>query len=123
MKEINRFGTKQKKTLCDRCKKKVTPKLKKREVGDVHFYFLHCGRCKAVYPAYVEDKWVRDKKAEVSQLQKRAWETDEVGLEEKVRLAKAIVKLQKEVEYVAKDLLVKSNILEFKNFGEEVIVR
>jgi uncharacterized Zn finger protein len=109
-----------KKSKCNTCGRKVHPKVKKHSVGELDFYYVRCSKCKTVYPAYVEDQWVKDKKAEVETLQKTAWGGDEMSAEEKLKTSQRIIHIQKEVEYVAKTLLVKTHRNVFSKLGDRV---
>jgi uncharacterized Zn finger protein len=112
-----------KKSKCDVCSKKVAPKVKKFTKGEIEGFYVRCSKCKTVYPAYIEDAWVREKKEEVEQLQNSAWGTDGMTAEEKLKASQRILQLQAEVEYVAKTLLPKKHIKDFEQFGERVFVR
>lgn len=114
------------KAKCDNCQKKVVFKVKKKSMGTlqpIDFYYTRCSKCKTVYPAYVEDHWVRDKKKEVESMQTTAWKDKTINPKEKVKLLKEILRIQKEVEYVSKTLLVKRHQDAFELFGNGVYTK
>lgn len=109
-----------KKLKCNSCGRKVHPKVKKYSKDGTDFYYVRCSRCLTVYPAFVEDAWVKEKKAEVERLQNLAWGEDEMSAEEKLKSSQRILHLQKEVEYVCKVMLTQQNRHVFEKLGNGV---
>ncbi len=106
---------------CDFCRAKVKVKAKQHVEGDTTLFYVKCNRCSSVYPAYVEDNWVRSKKAEIEKLQEETWGKDsDMSPEKKIDRSKRILMMRQEVEHLSKQSLVEAKMHLFRRLGERV---